>query len=34
MSESKIDALARVITYHLWRQGYRRQPGRKRGKRK
>jgi hypothetical protein len=33
MSESKIDALARVITYHLWRQGYRRQPGRKRGKR-
>ena len=24
MSETKIDAIARMITYHLWRQGYRR----------
>lgn len=24
MSESKIDAIARMITFHLWKQGYRR----------
>jgi hypothetical protein len=34
LCESKIDGIARVITYHLWRQGYRRQPGRQRGKRR
>lgn len=33
MGETQVDSVARVITYHLWRQGYRRQPGRKRGKR-
>jgi hypothetical protein len=24
MSETKIDAIARMITFHLWKQGYRR----------
>lgn len=33
LCESKVDQISRVITYQLWRQGYRRQPGRQRGKR-
>lgn len=24
MGETKVDAIARMLTYHLWRQGYRR----------
>lgn len=32
MSESKVDAIARTITYHLWRQGYRRQHKHQRGR--
>jgi hypothetical protein len=32
MGETKVDAIARTITYHLWRQGYRRQGKHQRGR--